>query len=79
VYLIRQRLVNLHSKVIKQRFATGIGSVSLAPVAKAKSSETKSNVSALGFEAQLWAGAGKMRGHMDASGYNGAHPEGLCL
>lgn len=36
---------------------------------KAKSSETKSNGSALDFEAQLWAAADKMRGHMDASEY----------
>ena len=62
-----------------RRFAAGVCSASLAPVAKAKSSETKSIGPALGFEARLWAGAGKMREHMDASGYNGARPEGLCL
>src|ERR1039457_2563629 len=37
------------------------------------------NGSALDFEAQLWAAADKMRGHVDASEYNGARPEGLCL
>jgi type I restriction enzyme M protein len=37
------------------------------------------NGSALDFEAQFWAAADKMRGHMDASEYNGARPEGLCL
>ena len=42
-------------------------------------SQKKSNGSALDFEAQLWAAADKMRGHMDASEYNGARPEGLCL
>jgi type I restriction enzyme M protein len=34
-----------------------------------KSVEEKSAGSALGFEAQLWAAADKMRGHMDASEY----------
>jgi type I restriction enzyme M protein len=34
-----------------------------------KNSETKPNGSALGFKAQLWAAADKMRGHMDASEY----------
>ncbi|HVR34436.1 MAG TPA: type I restriction-modification system subunit M N-terminal domain-containing protein [Methylomirabilota bacterium] len=38
-------------------------------MAKVKSSASKSNGSALGFEAQLWAAADKMRGHMDASEY----------
>lgn len=39
-------------------------------MAKAKSSESKSNGndSGLNIEAQLWAAADKMRGHMDASG-----------
>jgi type I restriction enzyme M protein len=46
---------------------------------KVKSSESKTNGSTLDFEAQLWAAADKMRGHMDASEYNGARPEGLCL
>ena len=41
--------------------------------------QKSSDGSALDFEAQLWAAADKMRGHMDASGYNGARPEGLCL
>src|SRR5207247_7278967 len=41
--------------------------------------QSKPNGPALGFEAQLWAAADKMRGHMDASEYNGARPEGLCL
>src|SRR5436189_4278327 len=36
---------------------------------KAKNSESKSNGSGLDFEAQLWAAADKMRGHMDASEY----------
>jgi type I restriction enzyme M protein len=36
---------------------------------KVKSSESKSNGSTLDFEAQLWAAADKMRGHMDASEY----------
>ncbi|MHB8520211.1 MAG: class I SAM-dependent DNA methyltransferase [Limisphaerales bacterium] len=38
-------------------------------MAKAKPSGTKSNGSTLDFEAQLWAAADKMRGHMDASEY----------
>ncbi|MHB8520689.1 MAG: type I restriction-modification system subunit M [Limisphaerales bacterium] len=38
-------------------------------MAKAKPSETRSNGSTLDFEAQLWAAADKMRGHMDASEY----------
>jgi type I restriction-modification system DNA methylase subunit len=46
---------------------------------KEKTSVSKSNGSNLDFEAQLWAAADKMRGHMDASEYNGARPEGLCL
>ena len=41
--------------------------------------KSKTNDSGLNFEAQLWAAADKMRGHMDASEYNGARPEGLCL
>jgi len=45
----------------------------------AKGSNKTANGSALDFEAQLWAAADKMRGHMDASEYNGARPEGLCL
>ena len=36
---------------------------------KLKNSEGKSNGAALGIEAQLWAAADKMRGHMDASEY----------
>ena len=44
----------------------------VAPMPKVKSSETKSNGSALNFEAQLWAAADKMRGHMDASEYKHA-------
>jgi type I restriction-modification system DNA methylase subunit len=36
---------------------------------KAKNSGSKPNGLALGFEAQLWAAADKMRGHMDASEY----------
>jgi hypothetical protein len=32
--------------------------------------QKQGNGSALGFEAQLWAAADKMRGHMDASEYN---------
>jgi len=36
---------------------------------KAKNPESESNGPALGFEAQLWAAADKMRGHMDASEY----------
>jgi len=47
-------------------------------MAKGNSQKT-ANGSALDFEAQLWAAADKMRGHMDASEYNGARPEGLCL
>jgi type I restriction enzyme M protein len=46
---------------------------------KVKIAESKSNGSNLDFEAQLWAAADKMRGHMDDSEYNGARPEGLCL
>jgi len=42
-------------------------------------SQRPANGSALNFEAQLWAAADKMRGHMDAPEYNGARPEGLCL
>ena len=41
--------------------------------------QKSSDGSALDFEAQLWAAADKMRGHMDASGYNGARPERLCV
>ena len=37
------------------------------------------NGSGLEFAAQLWAAADKMPGHMDASEYKGARPEGLCL
>jgi len=36
---------------------------------KANTSDSKSNDSGLNFEAQLWAAADKMRGHMDASEY----------
>ncbi len=36
---------------------------------KVKTAESKSNRSTLDFEAQLWAAADKMRGHMDASEY----------
>jgi type I restriction-modification system DNA methylase subunit len=32
-------------------------------------SQKQSNGSALDFEAQIWAAADKMRGHMDASEY----------
>jgi hypothetical protein len=39
---------------------------------KGNSAERKSNGSALDFEAQLWAAADKMRGHMDASEYKHA-------
>jgi hypothetical protein len=38
-------------------------------MAKVRISETKSNSWDLGFEAQLWAAADKMRGHMDGSEY----------
>ena len=38
-------------------------------MAKRKPKERQSNNQALGFEAQLWAAADKMRGHMDASEY----------
>jgi type I restriction-modification system DNA methylase subunit len=38
-------------------------------MAKARSSASKSDDSGLNFEAQLWAAADKMRGHMDASEY----------
>jgi type I restriction enzyme M protein len=40
-------------------------------MAREKNSKTKSNGtdSGLNFEAQLWAAADKMRGHMDASEY----------
>ena len=41
--------------------------------------QKSSDGSALDFEAQLWAAADKMRGHMDASEYNGVRPERLCL
>ena len=34
---------------------------------KAKSSASKTDVSALDCEAQLWAAADKMRGHMDTT------------
>src|SRR3954462_2517167 len=37
-------------------------------MAKVKA-QKQGNGSALGFEAQLWAAADKMRGHMDASEY----------
>ena len=47
-------------------------------MAKGNNQKT-ANGSALEFEAQLWAAADKMRGHMDASEFNGARPEGLCL
>ena len=43
----------------------------------AKGNNKTANGSALDFEAQLWAAADKMRGHMDASEYRGARPEGL--
>jgi type I restriction enzyme M protein len=36
---------------------------------KPRATNHKHNGSALGFEAQLWAAADKMRGHMDASEY----------
>src|ERR1019366_10000299 len=50
------------------------------PIRMAKGNNQKpANGSALDFEAQFWAAADKMRGHMDASEYNGARPEGLCL
>jgi type I restriction enzyme M protein len=39
---------------------------------KPKNTDSKSNGSALGFEAQLWAAADKMHGHMDASEYKHA-------
>ena len=42
-------------------------------------SQRPADGSTLNFEAQLWAAADKMRGHMDAPEYNGARPEGLCL
>src|ERR1017187_10428843 len=42
-------------------------------------SQKPSNGSAPDFEAQFWAAADKVRGHVDASEYNGARPEGLCL
>ncbi|MDA1272425.1 MAG: hypothetical protein O2960_00020 [Verrucomicrobia bacterium] len=76
---ITRWLVNLHSKAIKQRFATGIGSVSLAPVAKARNSEAKSNSPAHSFAARLWVAADTMRGHMDASGYNGESSSGVMF
>ena len=38
-------------------------------MAKGKNSDSKSNGSELNFEAQLWATADKLRGHMDASEY----------
>src|SRR5882762_9991590 len=41
----------------------------LAAMAKAKNTESKTNGSGLDFEAQLWAAADKIRGHMDASEY----------
>ena len=41
--------------------------------------QKQANGSTLDFEAQLRAAADKMRGHMDASEYKGARPEGLCL
>src|ERR1017187_6639235 len=50
------------------------------PICMAKGNNQKpADGSALDFEAQLWAAADKMRGYMDASEYNGARPEGLCL
>src|SRR5712671_8066500 len=45
----------------------------------ARGNSQAQNNGGLDFEAQLWAAADKMRGHMDASEYNGARPEGLCL
>jgi type I restriction enzyme M protein len=45
----------------------------------ANGNKKNTNDSGLNFEAQLWAAADKMRGHMDASEYNCARPEGLCL
>ena len=36
---------------------------------KEQSSQARSNSSGLDFEAQLWAAADKLRGHMDASEY----------
>ena len=54
---------------IKRRFPTAASFATLAPMPKVKSSASKSNGSALDFEAQLWAAADKMRGHMDASEY----------
>ena len=38
-------------------------------ICMAKGNDQKTNGSALDFEAQLWAAADKMRGHMDASEY----------
>ena len=38
-------------------------------MAREKNSKPNANGSALDFEAQLWAAADKMRGHMDASEY----------
>src|ERR1039457_768694 len=50
------------------------------PIRMAKGNNQKpANGSALDFAAQFWAAADTMRGHMDASEYNGARPEGLCL
>ncbi|MHB8524415.1 MAG: hypothetical protein ACYDH9_27150 [Limisphaerales bacterium] len=45
-------------------------------MAKAKSSETKSNGSTLGFEAQLWAAAEQAvpAPHCNRGQYNGARP-----
>jgi type I restriction-modification system DNA methylase subunit len=51
-------------------FATAARSAILALFRMAKGNAQKStNGSALDFEAQLWAAADKMRGHMDASEY----------
>lgn len=39
------------------------------PKAKSQNQKPNGNDSGLNFEAQLWAAADKMRGHMDASEY----------
>jgi len=41
----------------------------MAGKSKSASNSNSKNGAALGFEAQLWAAADKMRGHMDASEY----------
>ena len=46
---------------------------------KVQNQKPNGNNSGLNFEVQLWAAADKIRGHMDASEYDGARPEGLCL